>query len=89
MKLELEQADIQAIARDVTSEVLKALMPILDGKGAKDAIFTIEDLCEYLHVEKGWVYQQVHSKTIPYLKAGKHLRFRKTDIDKYLTNNCK
>lgn len=89
MKLELEQADIEAIAKEAAQEVLKALQPIMSGKETEDKLLTVDDLCAYLQVDKGWVYQQVHSKSIPYLKANAHLRFRKSAIDKYLSDGCK
>lgn len=89
MRAELN-IDTQALVREIASEVVKALQPLLDCKmEAENKLFTVEDLCDYLQVDKGWVYQQVHSKTIPYLKANGHLRFRKSDIDKYLLSGSK
>lgn len=89
MKAELN-IDTQELVKEITREVVKTLQPLLDGKmEAENKLFTVEDLCAYLQVDKGWVYQQVHSKAIPYLKANAHLRFRKSAIDKYLSNGCK
>lgn len=88
MKLELEQEDIQAIAQAVTSEMMKAFKPLLNGKGTEDTIFTLERLCEYLNVESDWIYKRTARKEIPYIKAGGLLRFRKLDIDKWL-DTCK
>lgn len=88
MKLELEQADIQAIAQAVTSEMVKVFKPLLNGKGEEDTIFTLERLCEYLNVEPDWIYKRTARKEIPYIKAGGLLRFRKRDIDKWL-DTCK
>lgn len=88
MKLEFELADIQAIAQAVTSEVVKAIRPLMDNKGEADTIFTVEDLCRYLQAEPDWIYKRTARKEIPYIKAGGLLRFRKRDIDKWL-DTCK
>lgn len=83
MKLELEPADIQAITHAITSEVVKALKPLMKGK-EEDTIFTMEGLCHYLQVEPDWIYKRTGRKEIPHIKAGGLLRFRKRDIDKWL-----
>lgn len=88
MKLELEQADIQAIAQAVIAETMKALKPMLDGRQSEDVMFTLEALCQYLHVEPDWVYKRTARKEIPCIKAGGLLRFRKKDIDRWL-ESCK
>lgn len=84
MKLELESADIQAIVLATTTEVVKALKPLLNSKIDGDTIFNIESLCEYLHVEQDWIYKRTARKEIPYIKVGGLLRFRKKNIDKWL-----
>jgi len=38
-------------------------------------------------VEASWVYRQVSMKRIPYFKAGKYIRFRKLDIDRWISRN--
>ena len=83
MKMELEPQDIQAIA----SQVVEMLRPLLAQKGkgeAEDRIFAVEALAEYLGVSPSWVYKQVSFKAIPYFKAGKHPRFRKAEIDRWI-----
>jgi excisionase family DNA binding protein len=88
MKAELN-IDHQELVKEVTREVIKALKPMLSNNSDGDRLLTTEELCEYLKVDKGWIYQQVHSKAIPFNKAGNKLRFRKTEIDKYLSNGRK
>lgn len=87
MKLELEQADIQAIAKEVTVEVTKALKPLMEGKGEADTLFDVKGLAEYLHVSPQWVYERVHLKEIPFSKIGKFPRFRKSGIDAWIKSN--
>ena len=89
MKIELEKADIEHIAEVITDRIMVTLKPMLSNSGDADRLMTTENLCKYLQVKEGWIYQQVHSKTLPYLKAGNKLLFRKADIDKYLPNGRK
>ncbi len=84
MKLDFEQADIQAIVQALTPEMVKAIKPLLNGKGEEDTIFTIEGLCQYLKVEPAWIYKRTALKEIPYIKVRGLLRFRKRDIDRWL-----
>jgi len=82
MKAELEHTDIEAIAVRV-AELLK---PLLSGtaRHEEDVIFDIKELADYLKVSKQWVYERTHLKEIPHLKIDGQLRFRKSDIDKWL-----
>lgn len=83
MKLELEQADIQAIAEKVTT----MLRPVLAAnKPVADELLTTEQLAAFLHVDTGWIYKNHHDKQIPHIKIGKELRFKRSQIEKWLLN---
>lgn len=84
MKLELEQADIQAIAKAVTAEVFKALKPLVNSKGEGDIVFTVKSLAKYLEVSEKWIYERVQFKEVPYIKLGGNVRFSKMDIDRWI-----
>jgi excisionase family DNA binding protein len=86
MKIQLEKEDIEAIAKEVT----ESLKPLLDRSGngqGEDTIFNVEGLANYLKVDEGWIYDKVSSKAIPYFKAGKYVRFKKSAIDKWIERN--
>ncbi|MBI5193835.1 MAG: helix-turn-helix domain-containing protein [Nitrospirae bacterium] len=83
MKSTLEPEDIKAIATAVKEE-LRAILHNHDKHLPENVIFDVAGLCEYLKVTPEWVYAQTHSKSIPYIKKGNLLRFRKRDIDKHL-----
>lgn len=87
MKLEFEAVDITAIAKEAAQEVLKALWPLMEGKGETEVILDVKGLAEYLKVSPQWVYGRVHLKEIPYSKIGKFPRFRKTSIDEWIKSN--
>jgi excisionase family DNA binding protein len=83
MKTELEPQDIQIIA----SQIVEMLRPLLIQKRkgeAEDRILSIEDLAQYLGVSPSWIYKQISFKAIPYFKVGKHPRFRKVEIDRWI-----
>lgn len=85
MKLELEAHDVEAIAE----RVLDILKPLISKTAVsrQDDIMGVHDLCTYLQVDESWVYKQVSQKTIPFFKAGKYTRFRKSKIDRWIEEN--
>jgi excisionase family DNA binding protein len=84
MKIEIEQEDIKAIALEVT-EMLK---PLLLRKIQKEdeTFLTVKDLQIYLKVSQQWIYERTHLKEIPHIKIDGQLRFRKKDIDKWVSS---
>ncbi len=83
-ELTLPQELVNEIAREVT-ELLK---PMLSGNGKyeDDIIYDVPGLCAYLSVSDKWIYERTHLKEIPHLKVNGILRFRKRDIDKWLSS---
>ncbi len=49
-------------------------------------LMNVEEVAEYLKVKKSAIYDRAHSRSIPFLKNGKFLRFKKKDIDLWLLN---
>ena len=49
-----------------------------------DDVLTIEDLSEYLKIPKSTLYKLVREGKIPSQKIGRHWRFRKGAIDRWL-----
>ncbi|MBN4052526.1 helix-turn-helix domain-containing protein [bacterium AH-315-K20] len=49
-----------------------------------DAVFTIDDLVVYLKLPKSTVYKLAQEGKIPGQKVGRHWRFRKETIDRWL-----
>jgi len=47
-------------------------------------LLTLQEVCELLKVTKAYVYSLTHQKRIPHIKMMGHLRFRKSDIEKWL-----
>jgi len=47
-------------------------------------VFTIDELAAYLKVSKSTLYKVVREGKVPCQKVGRHWRFRKTAIDRWL-----
>jgi len=54
-------------------------------KVTKD-ILTIEELSEYLRISKSTLYKLVREGKIPSQKVGRHWRFSKVAIEKWMEN---
>jgi excisionase family DNA binding protein len=52
-----------------------------------DIIFTIQELAEYLKISRSTLYKLAQNGKIPGQKVGRHWRFRKKGIDRWLENN--
>jgi len=47
-------------------------------------IMTIDEVCQYLRIPKSSLYRLAQEGKIPCQKVGKHWRFRKEAIDRWL-----
>ncbi len=80
MKIEFQDEDVKAIAREV-AEILKPyLFTANQLETSQDTIFTVETLAEYLLTTPKWVYNHIHE--LPHLKKDGIYRFRKKPIDR-------
>ncbi|MBI3599746.1 MAG: helix-turn-helix domain-containing protein [Nitrospinae bacterium] len=52
-----------------------------------EKLMTISDVAELLNMRRGQIYQLTFKKRIPYLKKIGGLRFRRSDIEKWLDSN--
>lgn len=49
-----------------------------------EKLLTIQQVCEILQVSQSLVYKWVHYRYIPHIKIGTMLRFRESDIDRWV-----
>jgi|SRR3989337_484274 len=78
------------LVKEIASQVVELLKPMLSNNGrheAEDTIFDKKGLAEYLNVPVTWVDKKVSFNEIPYFKAGKYPRFKKSIIDKWIEDN--
>ena len=53
-------------------------------KSEPDAVLTIDEMAEYLKIAKSTLYKLAQEGRIPPQKVGRHWRFRKAAIDRWL-----
>lgn len=54
---------------------------------SNDQIFTIKELAKYLKISLSTLYKLAQDGKVPGQKVGKHWRFRKMVIDRWLAND--
>lgn len=57
-----------------------------ESKSAPDRLLTAQEVSELLSVKKSYVYFLTHSKKIPHIKIEGLLRFRRSQIEAWLSN---
>jgi excisionase family DNA binding protein len=55
----------------------------------RDVVLTIDELVEYLKIAKSTLYKLAQEGRIPAQKVGKHWRFRKAAIDRWLEHTVR
>ena len=86
MKAELN-IDTQELVREISQEVVKAIRPLLSGRAEDETVYDVDALADYLKVSKKWIYERVQFKEIPYVKICGHLRFKKSDITRWIDSH--
>jgi excisionase family DNA binding protein len=58
---------------------------------AIEELLTLEELTERLKIRAGWVYQHIHSQSLPFphTRIGRYLRFPVSGVSKYLESQTK
>lgn len=51
---------------------------------SESGFMTVGEVAEYLRMKPLAIYRKVAKKEIPFLKAGRSIRFKKEDIDRWL-----
>jgi excisionase family DNA binding protein len=59
-------------------------LPSAAGRFSELALLTPDQLCSLLQVKKSWLYDQVERGALPCLRLGRQLRFRQSDVRRYL-----
>lgn len=89
MIVSFEEEERLQLAEDTAVVVLKKILPLFKniGYSENDKLMSVDDLIKYLGVTRDWVYHCTTHKKIPHIKMGKHLKFRKKEIDAWLETN--
>lgn len=63
------------------------VLKLYNGGEGKPGLMTVRDLSKYLNFSEGWVYENLNR--MPHVKIGRNVRFRKEDIDEWLSSQEK
>jgi excisionase family DNA binding protein len=80
------QPELKAIIEQIITDLLASKS---ESSQHEDAVLTIKQASDYLQVPKGTIYQLTHRREICFNKVGRSLRFRKMDLDGWLSDNKK
>jgi excisionase family DNA binding protein len=85
MKIEIDDT---VLIDTIVEKVVEKLRPSLDNsyKFEDNELVDVKGLAGCLKIKKSSIYDKVHTRTIPFLKYGNSLRFRKKHIDIWLRN---
>ena len=85
MKIEIDDT---VLIDTIVEKVVERLKPLLSNShdSKVNELMTAEELSDYLKAKRSSIYDKVHSKSVPFLKYGNSLRFRKKHIDIWLRN---
>ncbi len=53
-----------------------------------NALMSIEDAANYLSLKRSSLYQMSMRKSIPIVRIGRLIRFRKSDLDSFIEQRC-
>lgn len=48
-------------------------------------LWNVQQAATYLGVRPSWVYESVRGRRLPYVRAGKHVRFLQEDLDAWIS----
>lgn len=84
--MEIKTTIPEEIISQLADRVVEKLRPVIAsaGKSEPDEIMGVPEVASYLGMAKKWVYDQTAAKTIPHMKFGNILKFRRNEIDKWL-----
>jgi excisionase family DNA binding protein len=54
-----------------------------------EKLLTVDELADFLQFKKQSIYNLVHNRKIPVVRVGNKLRFKISDIEKYLNTEIK
>ncbi len=87
MKFEIDSnALIDKIVSGVTEQINMLVKHGSKANVKDDELMNVEEIAGYLKAKKSSIYDRVHNRSIPFLKNGKFLRFKKKHIDIWLLN---
>jgi excisionase family DNA binding protein len=52
----------------------------------EDRLLTAEEVAGLLQVTKGWVYEQTRRDSMPHIRLGRYVRFRRSAVERWISS---
>lgn len=76
---------VSAIVDDVVARLKPILTGLQTNPSKADDLMGVEELGKFLGgVSRDWIYQRTAGNEIPFVKVGRMIKFRRSDIDRWL-----
>ena len=82
--IRLEPEEIEAIAEQVANHLEPMIKNGLKAKGAGEPLLDVPELATELGVKPDWIYKKTADRSIPFIKVGRFIKFKKSEIDAWL-----
>ncbi len=86
---DVEESVYDLLYHTIKRNVVTVTRKDISMRDASKSLLTVEEVAEYLRVKVSTIYNWTHVEYIPHIKLGRVLRFRRDDIDKWLTKKTK
>lgn len=83
--LTFTEEELEALAEKIAHRLFVKLNTLLNNK--EDEILSFDEACRFLKCNKGWLYEKVRFNKIPYVKTGRYLKFKKSELLKWIERN--
>ncbi len=54
-----------------------------------EKLLTVPQVCAFLQVKRGLIYKWVHYGFVPHIKLGRSVRFKQSDLEKWVNEKVK
>jgi excisionase family DNA binding protein len=76
---------VSAIAEEVVARLRPMITGLQTNPSQVDDLMGVAELGKYLGgVSRDWIYQRTAGNEIPFVKVGRMIKFRRSDIDRWL-----
>lgn len=82
MKVEIDKKTIQEISIQIGEVVAEK---ILAAKEYHEPLLTIQELSKKINISPSGIYHLVHRTNLPHTKLGRTLRFKFSDVDRWIS----
>lgn len=80
----LESEEVEAIARQVADHLEPIITNGLKSKRTGEPLLDVQELAIDLGVKPDWIYKKTADRSIPFIKVGRFIKFKKSEIDAWL-----